>query len=601
MPKFEAEFPIRRLAEALDVAGYEFDGELQDESVVMEVEVGLTRMLGALASMGYINRRKKQSPGGTPPVTVPVTHTITAVSPSTGTTAGGTTHTITGTGFISSAVVTMNGNNVTEAFVSSTSLTFTLPALSAGTYGVTVTQGGIGVTLASAIVVTAPPVVTFAITGVSPSTTTTAGGTTHTITGTGFASNAAVRVGGTNTTETFVNSTTLTFVMPIKSAGTYNLTVTQSGDTVTLSNAIIVSAPAPVVHTVTGVAPSTTSTAGGTVHTITGTNFTGAAVVTIEGGVATTETFVNSTTITFVMPAMALGTYDLIVTLGATAVTLSNALVVGVPSGGTHPNEPAGLTPYYTAAANNIVPFDTLPPTYAQSPDANGMQVWYSGDPVTDANNVANGFADALTVSIATDPGRSGNVLKFTYPINHPGGGSPSRMALTGSLGASRSRLYVHCFVKLADNWTNGGNAGTKWFFMQAGGTSTENHYVALSQGEAGDTPGGTAFNPWVQLQAAAGNRNIEQTNGDPTYVRGTWHEFEMYLVQNTPGSANGIAKVWVNGVQEINVSDVQYTELGATGSWSNLWMDPTYGGGVNACPVTTYFLMDDMYVSTGA
>lgn len=69
--------------------------------------------------------------------------TVTAVSPSSGSTAGGTSITITGTGFAAGATATVGGVACTNVnVVSATSITCTTPAGSAGTASVVVTAGG---------------------------------------------------------------------------------------------------------------------------------------------------------------------------------------------------------------------------------------------------------------------------------------------------------------------------------------------------------------------------------------------------------------------------------------------------------------------------
>nr|AUN35700.1 hypothetical protein [uncultured bacterium] len=67
--------------------------------------------------------------------------TVTAISPTSGSTSGGTSVTITGTGFSSGATVTLGGTSATSVtVVSSTSITATTPAHSAGTVNVVVTN-----------------------------------------------------------------------------------------------------------------------------------------------------------------------------------------------------------------------------------------------------------------------------------------------------------------------------------------------------------------------------------------------------------------------------------------------------------------------------
>lgn len=69
-----------------------------------------------------------------------VAPTVTDIWPSTGPTSGGTPVTITGTGFVSGATVTIGSNAASVTFGSSTSLTVTTPAGTAGAKNVVVTN-----------------------------------------------------------------------------------------------------------------------------------------------------------------------------------------------------------------------------------------------------------------------------------------------------------------------------------------------------------------------------------------------------------------------------------------------------------------------------
>jgi hypothetical protein len=78
---------------------------------------------------------------GTGAFTYAVAPTVTSVTPSSGTDAGGVAITITGTGFVSGATVTIGGVAATGVtWVSSTSITATAPAGSAGAQNVVVTN-----------------------------------------------------------------------------------------------------------------------------------------------------------------------------------------------------------------------------------------------------------------------------------------------------------------------------------------------------------------------------------------------------------------------------------------------------------------------------
>ena len=119
--------------------------------------------------------------------------TVTNVSPNSGTTAGGTAVTISGTNFTAGATVTFGSAAATNVVVvSGTQITATTPVGSAGVATVTVSNpGGQSGSLASAFTYVAAPTVS----SVSPNSGSTAGGTAVTITGTNFATGATVTFG----------------------------------------------------------------------------------------------------------------------------------------------------------------------------------------------------------------------------------------------------------------------------------------------------------------------------------------------------------------------------------------------------------------------
>jgi hypothetical protein len=92
-----------------------------------------------------------------------------------------------------------------------------------GTYTGQTGRSGVITPLASYPAVTSPP----AVTGVSPNTGTTAGGTPVTISGTSFTGATAVTFGGTAATAVVVvNANTITATSPAKAASTVDVRVT---------------------------------------------------------------------------------------------------------------------------------------------------------------------------------------------------------------------------------------------------------------------------------------------------------------------------------------------------------------------------------------
>ncbi len=246
--------------------------------------------------------------------------TLTAVSPSSGPTAGGTTITLTGTAFVSGATVRVGGTAATNvAFVSATQLTARTPAGTAGARDVQVTNpDGQSATRTGGFTYTAPTSAP-TLTSVSPTSGPAAGGTTITLTGAAFVSGATVRVGGVAATNVaFASATQLTALTPAGTAGARDVQVTNpDGQSTTLTGGFTYTATAPNTPTITSVSPASGPIAGGTLVTMRGTTFTSRNMTVLIGGVAATSVVsTNNTTLTLVTPAGTAGARDIVLTNG---------------------------------------------------------------------------------------------------------------------------------------------------------------------------------------------------------------------------------------------------------------------------------------------
>jgi hypothetical protein len=156
--------------------------------------------------------------------------TVTAINPTEGPTAGGTSVVITGTNLSGATAVSFGGTAASGFTVNSaTQITATAPA-GTGTVDVRVTTvGGTSATSAAdQYTYRAAPTVT----ALSPTSGSTAGGTSVVLTGTNFAGATAVTFGATAASGFTVNSATqITATSPAGSAGTVNVRVTTAGGT----------------------------------------------------------------------------------------------------------------------------------------------------------------------------------------------------------------------------------------------------------------------------------------------------------------------------------------------------------------------------------
>ena len=159
--------------------------------------------------------------------------TVTEMGPTSGTTSGGTSVTIAGTGLFGATAVNFGGTGATSFTVNSaTQITATTPAHVAGTVEVTVTTaGGTSSTEGTDNDYTyVAPVPT--VSGLAPSSGSTLGGATVTLTGTGFIGATGVAFGdATATNVTVVSPTQITCTSPVQDAGTVDVQVTTAGGT----------------------------------------------------------------------------------------------------------------------------------------------------------------------------------------------------------------------------------------------------------------------------------------------------------------------------------------------------------------------------------
>jgi len=252
---------------------------------------------------------------------------VTGISPSSGSTLGGTSITISGSGFTNGSSVEFGGVAATSFTVNTdSSITAVAPAHMAGTIDITVTtSGGTSATLsADHFTYITPPAPV--VTGVSPSSGSYMGGTSVTISGSNFTGAGSVLFGGLAATSFTVNTDgSITAVAPAHFVGTVDITVTTSSGTSATSSADDFTYTAPPAPVVTGVSPSSGSYMGGTSVTISGSNFTGAGSVLFGGLAATSFTVNTDGSITAVAPAHFVGTVDITVTTSSGTSATSSA------------------------------------------------------------------------------------------------------------------------------------------------------------------------------------------------------------------------------------------------------------------------------------
>jgi IPT/TIG domain len=362
-------------------------------------------------------------PGGTSPTTVngqftytaaSPSPTVTVVSPSSGSAAGGSTVYITGTNFTGATTVNF-GSNAAGFIVSSDNL-ITVPSTPGGTVGlidVTVVKpsGTSGITPNDHYTYVAPLAPT--VTGVSPATGPSAGGTTAWITGTGFTGAGAVSFGTIAAAGFSVVSDNLIVVPSPAGSGTVNITVTTpGGPSATSSNdQFIYGGPPPSGLQVNGVSPNRGPAAGGTNVQIYGMGFTGATAVKF-GTIAASGFFVSADTQIFATsPPGTAGSFDVTVTAGASTSVAASADHFTFTA-------PVTVTPIVSA----------VDPNHGSSAGGTSVNIFGSG--FSGATTVKFGSSPASAVFVSSDA-----QLTATSPAGPAG--TSVHVTVTNSAGTS--------------------------------------------------------------------------------------------------------------------------------------------------------------------
>jgi hypothetical protein len=335
--------------------------------------------------------------------------TVTGVAPTSGSTSGGTSVTITGTSFTGATAVHFGANAATGVVVNSASSISAISPMGAGTVDVTVTTPG-GTSTAN------PPGDQFTyipaptVTGVSPSAGPLVGGTPVTITGTNFMGTgfgaATVMFGANAATGVVVNSASSISAISPMGAGTVDVRVTTANGGTSAANPPGDQFTYDPVPTVTGVSPNAGPLAGGTAVTITGTGFVAGATVHFGASAAPGAVVNSATSISVPSPSHGAGTVDVTVT---------------TPGGTSAANPPGDQFTY------DVVPtVSAVSPSSGPGAGGTGVTItgtgFVAGATVHFGANAATGVVVNSATSIsATSPAGAGTV---DVTVTTPGGTS---------------------------------------------------------------------------------------------------------------------------------------------------------------------------------
>jgi len=252
--------------------------------------------------------------------------TVSGLSSSGGSTAGGDLLTITGSNFTGAIGVSFGTVSATFTIDSDTSITAWAPTQAAGTVDVAVTTfaGTSSLTSADQYTYTAASAPT--ITAITPAAGYDSGGTLVTLLGTDFTGTTSVQFGSTPANGfTVLSPTAILATAPAGSTGTVDITVTTFGGTSGTSSADVFTYSADPVPSVSSLSSSGGSTGGGDTITISGSNVSAATGVFFGSTPAASFLIVSDTVIEAISPPSTAETVDVTVPTLLDTSALSSA------------------------------------------------------------------------------------------------------------------------------------------------------------------------------------------------------------------------------------------------------------------------------------
>lgn len=187
------------------------------------------------------------------------------------------------------------------------------------------------------------------------------------------------------------------------------------------------------------------------------------------------------------------------------------------------PNEPAGFTV-----------------TEETGWESDNLRAWYRVFESADKSiNIA---------TIGDSPIGESKALQIGFAAGHVGGGG-TELRYDIAPQDQRNEIYVGYYVQVSPEWQGHESAINKMIYLHDGGSSqfSAMWYEMFGAGDA-------SLDLYVVNQSGSGPEGMRENVNEITFTRGKWHRVEIYQKQ---GASNGIVRVWVDGVQAIDRSDV--------------------------------------------
>lgn len=189
---------------------------------------------------------------------------------------------------------------------------------------------------------------------------------------------------------------------------------------------------------------------------------------------------------------------------------------------------------------------------------------------------------DIYTDATSPDPP---SVLRITYPAGWPTAKEPAHCSNSFS---KVEELYVQYRFKYSSGYQFHGTDNKQLYFQLgvSAGVKVSDWYLTVN--------GSRKVN--VVTQTYATDRHTSNTGYDPTIQTNTWYTMTARFKMNTPGTANGILQVWLDGNLVIDKNTVGYRSSSQSGyGVVGGTITPVFGGTGGAVKAATDYQYYDL------
>jgi uncharacterized protein YjdB len=277
-----------------------------------------------------------------------------------------------------------------------------------------------------------------------------------------------------------------------------------------------------------------------------------------------------------------------------------NGLVAGVSSNGTVTGLVAGSTTIRatsegvdgTATANVTLLPPPPPPSggsWPNMPSTYSLLTDQGFDPLSLSNwyLIWNDAGNGTITDNSTAPYSGPSVFQVRYPAGFAAGSAPATQVYV--LGGKRN-VYVGMWWKANANWQGHESNVNKLQFLFPSNGGGDMYMVAYG-------PPGGPYELRTCLQFTSGDTRawLRPNTSSGVVTMGGWHQIEWQVEYNTPGSANGVVRWWLDGQLVGDYRDVTFPSTG----FEEYKLSPTWGGVGGTKTQTDYFWFDHVTISS--